>query len=331
MSNSIIANDQPGPEGEAAELRLSTEPTAMAGGETRNAGFNGVQAAGLTPSDCGCGNSCGGQLAYVIGRLGYDFGSRARQESFNADIIAAGGTTGANDPNAMIGYLSDNPYAAADLIWTLSVDSVPMYAVAPSGAFGARGYERLLELLRGQQPDAQGQAAIQRVSVPGTIVGRARLLNSQEVPVIRPALRGIYAWNMAALSEQANKNVPAKSRGARVAQFQSFFDRLFYELRNAGLAPSERAINFAGTTLFQLTDVFRAKIEEDLALHRIEVSKSLVCPQGGDCWDVSMILFDPKHTLDRAREMFRFTVDVSNEIPVRVGQVNSWATYATLL
>jgi cyanobactin maturation PatA/PatG family protease len=332
MSNSIIANDQPGPEGEAAELRLSTAPTAMAGGETRNAAFNGVQSSGVTPSDCGCGNSSGaGQLAYVIGRIGYDFGSRARQESLNADIIASGGASGATDPNAVIAYLSDNPYAAADLIWTVSVDSVPMYAVAPSGAFGARGYERLVELLKGEQPDAQGQAAVQRVSIPGIIQGRVRLLNSQEVPVIRPALRGIYAWNMATLSEQANKNVPAKSRGARSAQFQNFFDRFFYELRNAGLAPSERAINFAGTTLFQLADVFRAKIEEDLALHRIEVSKSLVCPQGGDCWDVSMILFDPKRTLDRAREMFRFTVDVSHEIPVRIGQVNSWATYATLL
>ena len=333
MSNSTDANNQAGAGGEAKELHISTELTGTAGNEARRTGPEGVRAAGCGTSDCGCGGAGGGggQLVYVIGKIGYDFGSRARQESFNVDIAATGGTSNAADPTALAGYLSAQPYAAADLIWTVSIDSVPMYAIAPSGPFGDRGYELLVELLKGQLPNAQGQASFQRVSIPGVIQGSVRLLNSQEVPVIRPALRGVYAWDMPTLLGRATQGGPAKSRDARTAQFQNFFDRFFYELRNAGMAPSERAVNFAGTTLFQLADTFRAKIEEELVLDRIEVSKSAVCPPGGDCWDVSMILFDPKHMLERARELFRFTVDVSQVIPVRIGQVNSWATYATRL
>ena len=89
-------------------------------------------------------------------------------------------------------------------------------------------------------------------------------------------------------------------------------------------------ISFGGTTVFSLGELFTGKIDGDLVLHRIEVSRSLIAPQGGDCWDVSLLFFHPRQMLERSREVLRFTVDVSQEIPVRVGAVNSWATYASI-
>jgi hypothetical protein len=284
----------------------------------------GVEESGVHASGCGC-ESCGGppRLAYAIGTLGYDFGSRARLDSFAADMAAAGIHGDPYNVEAMLGFLAKSPYAAADLIWTLNIEGVPIYSIAPWGAFAGRGYETLMDLLA-----MQYRALVQRVAVPGILAGNDHLLSGAEVPVIHPALRGVFGFNFQILIDEALKGVDKAQKEARRAQFQSFFDRFFYELRNLGVTASERAINFAGTTVFKLGAAFTGKIGANLALYRIEVSKSSVCPVGGDCWDVSMSFFDPRHMLDHAREVFRFTVDVSQDLPVRVGPVNSWFTHS---
>lgn len=53
---------------------------------------------------------------------------------------------------------------------------------------------RLREFLKGQS-----DGEVERVSIPGYLVGSARLSSGQMVPVIGPALRGMYSWNTAAL------------------------------------------------------------------------------------------------------------------------------------
>jgi hypothetical protein len=318
------------------EQPMETEYSSV---EERNAGFQpaseenrsvanvatGVAAAGVNGSDCGCGGGQPSQLVYAIGTIGFDFGSRARQESFVAEMAAANRGSNPYDANALLAHLHENPHAAGDLIWTLNVDGLPIYALVPGGAFASHGYVQLRGLLNSQNTGGQ----VQRVSVPGVIRGRARLLNSQEIPLVQPALRGVFGWNSQQLMDQALEQVPQDQKDTRRGQFQSFFDRFFHELRNMGVTPSERALNFAGTQIFRLGAAFTAKITGDLVLQGIEVSKSAVCPPGGDCWDVTAIFFHPRQMLDRAREVFRFTVDVSHEIPVRIGQVNSWAAHAT--
>lgn len=286
---------------------------------------SGVMAAGIEASDCGCG--CGGagaarQLVYAVGTLGFDFGSRARQESLAADIAASGA---GNDlsANSLLTFIENNPHAATDIIWTLNLDGIPVYAIAPSGPFASSGYGTLLDLLKKQQ-----SGAVQRVAIPGTVISRAHLLNGIDIPLIAPALRGIFGFHADSLINGALQNVGDKQKEARRSQFANFFDRFYYELRNLGTSASERAINFAATTVFRMGEAFTSKVSGNLSLHRIEVSKSAISPVGGDCWDVTLSFFDPQHMLDHAREVFRFTVDVSQEIPVRIGPINSWATHS---
>ncbi len=286
----------------------------------------GVAAAGVDPSGCGCGCDKDAALVYAVGTIGYDFGSRAKFDSFSAEMSAGGRSVNPYDHAAMVAYLAQNPFAAPDLIWTLNIEAVPVYALQPSGAYSARGYELLAKLM-GEQALSGGA---KMVSAPGSIRGTATLQSGQQIPIVMPALRGLFPWSVDTLLETAVKGLGEGESAARRAQYANFFQRFFYELRNLGRTSAERAINFGGTIVFSLGELFTGKIDGDLVLHRIEVSRSLIAPQGGDCWDVSLLFFHPRQMLERSREVLRFTVDVSQEIPVRVGAVNSWATYASI-
>ena len=139
--------------------------------------------------DCGCG---GGeakkpQLVYALGKLGYDFGSEARRDS----LIQAMDSDANNPllPDQWLRYLNANPFDASSVIWTLNLDATPIYAIQPVGAFAASGYERLREAL-----NAQLNEGVELISVPGVIGGSVRLQSGQVVPVIVPAIRGMYSW-----------------------------------------------------------------------------------------------------------------------------------------
>ena len=47
----------------------------------------------------------------------------------------------------------------------------------------------------------------------------------------------------------------------------------------------------------------------------IDVSKSPYCRMDSDCWDVRITFFDPSNVL-RARNVYQFTIYVSDEMPV---------------
>ncbi len=283
----------------------------------------------VVPADVGspCCCECGGgaaSLICVIGRLGFDFGSLQRQASVAADM---------NDnplsPAALLNYLNEKPYAAADLIWTLEIDSVPLYAIEPSGPFAADGYETLRRLYEMQQSDNnQLGGDVQRVMIPGTVVGSVRLQSTAQVAVIRPAVRGIEGWHVGQLMERSLLDVPQESRDIRRRQFQAILDRFYYEHRNGGLDPADRAMNAAATMLMKMSDLLVAKITDDLVLQRIDVSRSQVSAPGSDYWDVTILFFHPHQMVERAREVFRFTVDVSDELPFRVGEIGTWSVHA---
>ena len=44
-----------------------------------------------------------------------------------------------------------------------------------------------------------------------------------------------------------------------------------------------------------------------------------------DCWDVRLKFFDPTNT-DVAYRVFRYTLDVSDKLPVTLGDVVEWAS-----
>jgi hypothetical protein len=61
-----------------------------------------------------------------------------------------------------------------------------------------------------------------------------------------------------------------------------------------------------------------------MQLDSIEVEKIPFCRINSDCWDVKLKFFDPENG-SRAKKVFLFTIDVSDRIPVTLGQVRSWS------
>jgi hypothetical protein len=110
----------------------------------------------------------------------------------------------------------------------------------------------------------------------------------------------------------------------RSQALRSFLIRVYDELRNSGVSASDRAINYAATNAFVAAGVFEDAFKDDMALDGIDVTRSPICRPGSDCWDVGLTFFDPKRLLERARKVYRFTVDVSDSVPVMVGDVRSW-------
>lgn len=274
-----------------------------------------IQPSTVTPSACGCGCSGNGQvqLVYALGQLGYDFGTEARRDS-----IAQHMGEGANpqDPRQLLAYLDENPWDAAAIIWTLSLDATPIYAIQPQGAYSDRVYERLIQFLREQLTEG-----VERVSIPGILMGQAMLMSGQVVPAIVPTLRCMYSWTTQALVENVCGSSPDESARQGI---ENFLERVYYELRNLGMTPQERAINYAATNAFNVERIFEAAIREEMDLDAIEVKRSPICRSNSECLEVLLTFFNPKKVFEQARKVYRFTVDVSDMCPVMVGRVRSW-------
>jgi cyanobactin maturation PatA/PatG family protease len=300
----------------------------------------------ITPSDCGCGCGgkgksggdgkegcgCGGksggeakkpQLVYALGKLGYDFGTEARRDSLVQAML------GANPMLAdqWLTYLDGNPFDASSVIWTLNLDATPIYAIQPVGPFAATGYERLREALR-----AQFAEGVELISVPGVIGGSTRLQSGQVVPVIVPAVRGMHTWATKPLVEHVLGAPPEDAREREeydrlAAGLTNFLERVYYDLRNLGITGEERALNYSATNASQIADVIRSTTTDQLDLDRLAVKKSPVCRPDSECYDVELSFFNPANT-NVANRVFRFTVDVSDIIPVTVGPVRTWTRRA---
>lgn len=123
-----------------------------------------IVSTGITPSHCGCGGSCGcggkaatAQYVYVIGdRIGYDFGSRVRQYSLQANADPAYHKS-LSDPAGFIRYLlgsrkfgaptNGNMHDAKSVHWVLYQDNCPRYVIQPHGDFSETLYKALIVFL----------------------------------------------------------------------------------------------------------------------------------------------------------------------------------------
>ncbi len=289
---------------------------------------------GVVPSGSseGIGPSQDTGLVYALGTLGYDFGTEARRDTFKQLMPPAkfGETlVPANpyDTRQMVDYLAANPSESKALIWTLNLELTPIYAVEPVGPFGHHVYDVLRELLTGEVEAENAETYIERVSMPGLLSGRtARLFSGQIVPVIELGnVRGLYGWRTNALIKAAIAAIGAeKVDEARVRRtLEGFLNRVYYDLRNLGATSRDRALNFAATNAFQAATTFTLAIGEGMELDSITVEKSPICRLDSDCWDVKLKFFDPENDR-RAKRVFRFTIDVSDTIPVTLGEVRTW-------
>jgi hypothetical protein len=100
--------------------------------------------------------------------------------------------------------------------------------------------------------------------------------------------------------------------------------RLFYELRNLGITPQERAINAMAT--YGSIAIREALQQGRYEIESIRVEKAPVCRPGSDCWDVIITAFDPANAFQAAKTVLRQTVDVSDVVPVRLGRVRVFST-----
>ncbi len=276
------------------------------------------------------------QRIYALGVLGYDFGTEARRDTYKQLMPAVtieGVTVPANpyDARQMVDYLGQNLSEARSLIWTLNLELTPVYALEPVGSFARDIYGYLHRMLSGQIQPEGNEDFIERVSIPGRLTDRTvRLYSGQIIPVVEVEQpRGLYGWNVNVLRDAAISAVKAKHpevpEEAAQRSLSSFLNKIYYELRNLGQTSQERAMNFAATNAFQAAAAFSDAVSSGMELDGIEVQRSPFCRMDSDCWDVILSFFDADNVL-RARKLFRFTIDVSDSVPVTMGEVRSWSS-----
>jgi cyanobactin maturation PatA/PatG family protease len=273
---------------------------------------------------------------YALGILGYDFGSDARRDSFKqlmAPVTVEGGTVVPANPydtRQMVDHLRANPSEAQALIWTLNLEMTPIYAIEPVGPYAASVYDLLIRLLAGEVAGEDEDEFIERVSIPGRLTDRhAKLFSGQNVTVVETEqTRGLYGWQINKLipraTEATEQIAGAQDSDAVANALREFLTRVYYDLRNLGNTSHDRALNFAATNAFQAAHTFATAVAAGMALDTIDVEKSPFCRMDSDCWDVKLRFFDPENN-QRARKVFRFTIDVSDLLPVTLGDVRSWS------
>lgn len=168
---------------------FAARPSALAASAERGRPLRGRRLQpSLLPSACGCQQS--GQAVYVVGELSYDFGMLVRQRSLqdNFDGAVLNGLNVA-DPAHFLMYLlgydgvgadggprryGGHLYDASSVIWLLSQDGCPKYAVRPTGPFAEAAYLELVRFLfesQGIRPNSpvQGRPGL---SIPVTALDR---------------------------------------------------------------------------------------------------------------------------------------------------------------
>jgi cyanobactin maturation PatA/PatG family protease len=280
-----------------------------------------------------------GNLVYVLGTLGYDFATEARRDSFKQlmpplDVEGIGRVpSNPYDARQMLAYLRQYPSEAKALVWTLNLELTTIYALRPEGSFAEQIYGALVDLLAGQIVAETDPGYIERVSVPGYLTGGSvKLFSGQLVPEVGVEnLRGLYGWPVSKLIEAATESLrtagdlSAQDRDALQEGLRGFLDRIYYDLRNLGVTSADRALNFAATNAFQAATAFKSALSKKYVLDNISVERSPFCRIDSDCWDVVIKFFNPDNVL-QSKLNFRFTVDVSDPMPVTLGPVRSWSS-----
>jgi len=234
-------------------------------------------------------------------------------------------------------------YESTSVIWTLMQDQVPLYAIKAEPYYADSVYDVLRTAVRNQAlpPDAEDYVA--RVSVPALKTdSTVRLFSGQVVPVIVAQRRGMYSWNESRLIgevigslREGDDQLTFDEPTVRMT-LRAFLDRVYFECRNLGQDPRDRALNFTVTNAYQ----FGAQIARGLltgrmnvpgaqefiyTLDTIEVVKSPYCRIGSDCWDVRIKWFNPNNNLS-AKSVFQLTIDVNDVLPVSLAPVHEFLT-----
>jgi cyanobactin maturation PatA/PatG family protease len=340
------------------------QPSAAASQSANGVNASAQQTAsnGVVPAaDCSCDTSTGmGVMAmtqniYAIGTIGFDFGTEARRDTFRQLMprVEVGTSPPASvpanpyDTNQLVAYLDANPSESTKLIWTLNLELTPIYAIEAELAYAEDVYRVLRSALAGEALPDNDPNYVSRVSIPGVLTNRTvRLFSGQLVPVVVAQPRGLFSWNEPLLIELVINAVKAAAPADQEREFddagrvalRNFLDKVYYQLRNLGQTPSDRALNFAVTNTFQAAEgILRGLLPQTFGLvvkipgqtgiytlNTITTMKSPFCRMDSDCWDVQIQFFDPENDR-RAQMVIQWTIDVSDELPVSLGPTRFYA------
>ena len=276
-------------------------------------------------------------LVYALGKIGYDFGTEARGDGFTQLMMQSVKQSNPYDPKQLISFLDTHQDESNMLIWTLSIDLTPIYAIEPEAFFASGTYSSLIGALKGHLLDENDPGYIERVAISGYLTGKTvRLYSGQVVPVISVQPGGLGYWNTnkwidAVIKSLPGTNLDSSRDTAMKTSFREFLNRICYDYRNLGTTSSERALNFAATNAFQAGELFAevffdSRNQVSRQLKEIVVEKSPFCRLDSDCWDVKLSFFDPEN--DRgAMKIVRYTIDVTDVMPVTIGEPRSWSAY----
>lgn len=326
-TSNVIANPQ-------NEIILTNNPVEVSSPANSQDAIK-VPIASVSQSSQGITPSAASKLVYVLGTIGYDFGSEARRDSFKQlmpGVVIDGTMIPANpyDGRQIVDYLEANPSESKSLIWTIKQDLNPIYAIEVKGGFAADVYEMLQLMLAGQLEPENSDNYIERVSIPGQLTDKTiELFSGQEVPVITIVnTRGMYGWKVNGLVDAALQTLTSELVDAEEIRMRrslgSFLNKVYFDLQNLGKTSKDRALNFSATNAFQAASIFTQAVSTGMELDSIEIEKSLFCRINSDCWDIKLKFFDPERGL-RAKKVYLFTIDVSDKIPVTLGEVRSWS------
>ena len=279
----------------------------------------------------------------------------------NRDAFPSGVASAAN-PLDLVKFLQtpQGEPASPAITWTLNLNETAIYAIQPEGYYVKDTYQFLVRTLEEQtksalvaaaapSPDGTGKGkgkapampvpvtpAIERMSLPGVISGETELMNGLVVPSVQPALAGMFTWRTEDLVKALeNYTPPAPPPRPEIGDIPfdprqglaTFLSRIYEELRNVGRAPQDRALNFAATNAYQASDIFVKLRGRNIHIEKFEVVRSPVMRPDLDCWDVKMIFYNPAGPTTSPREVYFFTVDVSDVVPVAIGTPRHWTMY----
>jgi hypothetical protein len=241
-----------------------------------------------------------------------------------------------------------NNFPDADAItWTMTIDSIPIYAIKPLDVFGLGFFAALILALWHQEvshddpattrtvvtataavaddarpaprPAFPPPGGVARVSMAGWVdsTNTTKLLNGTVVPTLVTDWRGFYQWDLFTLFGP----LPWPD-GA-----EGFLERIYNEFRNVGLSPQDRALNYSAMNAYNTRKIFIDAAKKGLRLDTVEVDQSVICRPDSICHDVTYRFFNPTQVLTQAREVYQYTIDVSDVVPVAVGPLRQWQVY----
>jgi hypothetical protein len=321
---------------EPEEVVMSSKPAAT---KTVNE-QDGVKMSQVpAKSKCGCDQEkWSDKFVYVIGQLGVDFVNQARQDSlqFHADGDINGNPLPITQPVNLLRYLQGWSETAADgkavehkphmydaksIYWVLSQNGAPLYVVQPMGPFAEDGYRELVDFYAGQISEAPD---VQHVAISGVVVGEAQLSTNEVVPIIVPHMRGTAAWSTKHLCGELACSFDALPPEV----IEQILVRMYEETRNYGLTPEERAVNYVATNVFEILEAAKIlpglDVNQKWELDSIKASKSAIARTGSECYDVQIAFYNPDN-LVQARRITVVTVDVSDVVPVMIGNARHFS------